>query len=114
MSHAVVIGGSIAGLLAARAMLNHVDQVTLVERDCFHADPSPRPGVPQSQHVHVLLMRGHQILESFFSGLTPDLTAQGALLLDWTADWRFLTAWDWMPKHGSNLTGLICSRLLLE
>jgi 2-polyprenyl-6-methoxyphenol hydroxylase-like FAD-dependent oxidoreductase len=114
MSHAVVIGGSIAGLLAARAMLNHFDQVTLLERDCFHAGPSFRPGVPQSQHVHVLLMRGHQIFESFFPGLTTDLTNQGALLLDWSADWRFLTLWDWMPNHVSNLKGLICSRLLLE
>lgn len=114
MSHAVVIGGSIAGLLAARAMLNHFDQVTLVERDYFHDGPGPRPGVPQSQHVHALLIRGQQILESFFPGLTNDLTTQGALLMDWTADWRFLTAWDWMPKHVSNLKGLICSRLLLE
>ncbi|WP_017301999.1 NAD(P)/FAD-dependent oxidoreductase [Nodosilinea nodulosa] len=114
MSHAVVIGGSIAGLLAARAMLNHFDQVTLLERDCFHDGPSPRPGIPQAQHVHALLMRGHQILESFFPGLTEDLSEQGALLLDWTADWRFLTLWDWMPRHVSNLKSLICSRLLLE
>ena len=53
-------------------------------------------------------------MESFFPGLTADLTAQGASLLDWTADWRFLTPWDWMPRHVSNLTSLICSRLLLE
>jgi hypothetical protein len=47
-------------------------------------------------------------------GLTTDLTAEGALLLDWTADWQFLSPWDWMPKHVSNLKSLICSRLLLE
>lgn len=114
MAHAVVIGGSIAGLLAARALLHHFDQVTLVERDSFLNSPGPRPGVPQAQHVHALLLRGHQILESYFPGLTADLRAQGALVLDWTADWRFLTLWDWMPQHVSNLKGLICSRLLLE
>lgn len=114
MSHAVVIGGSIAGLLAARALLNHFGQVTLLERDRFLDSPSSRPGIPQAHHVHVLLMRGHQIMESFFPGLTADLIDQGALLLDWTADWRFLTQWDWMPRHVSNLKSLICSRLLLE
>ena len=31
--HGVVIGGSIAGLLAARALANHLDRVTLLERD---------------------------------------------------------------------------------
>ena len=114
MSHAVVIGGSIAGLLAARTLLNHFVQVTLLERDSFPDSPGFRPGIPQAQHVHVLLMRGHQIIESLFPGLTADLTDQGALLLDWTADWRFLTQWDWMPRHVSNLKSLICSRLLLE
>jgi 2-polyprenyl-6-methoxyphenol hydroxylase-like FAD-dependent oxidoreductase len=114
MAHAVVIGGSMAGLLAARALLNHCDRVTLLERDRFVDGPSPRPGVPQAEHVHVLLLRGQQILESYFPGLTADLMARGALLLDWTADWRFLTLWDWLPQHVSNLKGLICSRLLLE
>ena len=114
MSHAVVIGGSIAGLLAARVLLNHFDRVTLLERDRIPSSPGPRPGVPQAQHVHALLLRGHQILESLFPGLTTDLMAQGALRLDWTADWRFLTQWDWMPRHVSRLEGLICSRLLLE
>jgi 2-polyprenyl-6-methoxyphenol hydroxylase-like FAD-dependent oxidoreductase len=114
MSQAVVIGGSIAGLLAARVLLNHFDQVTLLERDrCLHT-PGPRPGIPQAQHVHALLLRGHQILEALFPGLTVDLMAQGALRLDWAADWRFLTLWDWMPHHVSHLEGLICSRLLLE
>jgi NADPH-dependent 2,4-dienoyl-CoA reductase/sulfur reductase-like enzyme len=33
--HAVVIGGSIAGLLAARVLAEHYEQVTLVERDAL-------------------------------------------------------------------------------
>ncbi len=33
--HAVVIGGSLAGLLAARALTGHAERVTIVERDRF-------------------------------------------------------------------------------
>jgi 2-polyprenyl-6-methoxyphenol hydroxylase-like FAD-dependent oxidoreductase len=114
MSHAVVVGGSVAGLLAARVLLNHFDRVTLLERDRFPETPAPRPGIPQAQHVHALLMAGHRILEDLFPNLTADLMAKGALLLDWSRDWRYLTLWGWMPQEPSHLKGLICSRLLLE
>lgn len=33
-SHAIVIGSSISGLLTARVLAKHYDQVTIVERDC--------------------------------------------------------------------------------
>jgi hypothetical protein len=34
-SHAIVMGGSIARLLAARVLTDHFDQVTLIELDLF-------------------------------------------------------------------------------
>ena len=114
MSHAIIIGGSIAGLLTARVLLNHFDHVTLVEKDQLPNSPKVRPSIPQAQHVHVLLLHGYRLVESLFPNLTTDLTTQGAQLLDWTNDWKFLSMWAWMPQHKSNLTGLICSRLLLE
>lgn len=114
MSQAIVIGGSIAGLLTARVLLDQFDHVTLLERDSLPQGPEVRPGVPQAQHVHALLLHGYHLVESLFPNLTTDLTAQGAQLLDWTYDWKWLTTWAWMPQHKSNLKGLICSRLLLE
>ena len=114
MSQAIVIGGSIAGLLTVRVLLDHFDHVTLLERDQLPDGPEVRPGVPQAQHVHTLLLHGYHLLESLFPSLTTDLLAQGAQLLDWANDWKILTMWAWMPQHQSNLTGLICSRLLLE
>ena len=114
MSHAIVIGGSVAGLLAARVLLNHFEQVTLVERDHFPLTPAMRPGIPQAQHVHALLIEGYRILEDLFPNLTGDLTEKGALLMDWTQDWRVLTVWDWMPQEPCHTQGLICSRMLLE
>ncbi|MBW4554318.1 MAG: hypothetical protein KME35_24935 [Aphanocapsa sp. GSE-SYN-MK-11-07L] len=39
-NHAIVIGGSIAGLLAARVVSDRFDCVTVVERDQLPALPS--------------------------------------------------------------------------
>src|ERR1043166_1416525 len=48
-NHAVVIGGSMAGLLAARSLCDHFERVTIVERDRFSQGPVPRKGVPQAR-----------------------------------------------------------------
>lgn len=74
----IVIGASMAGLLTARALADHFEQVTLLERDTFPAPGENRKGVPQGKHTHVLLERGRQIMESFLPGLTDDLTRLGA------------------------------------
>lgn len=80
--HAIVIGGSIAGLLAGRALANHFRRVTIIERDFFPLQPAPRPGLPQSRFLHVLLKRGQIVVEDFFPGLMEELTAAGAPLVE--------------------------------
>jgi cation diffusion facilitator CzcD-associated flavoprotein CzcO len=42
---AVVVGGSMAGLLAAAALVPHFDRITIVERDRLPAGPEFRRGV---------------------------------------------------------------------
>jgi 2-polyprenyl-6-methoxyphenol hydroxylase-like FAD-dependent oxidoreductase len=74
----VVIGASMAGLLAARVLADHFEQVTLVERDRFPPVGVNRKGVPQGNHTHVLLERGRQIMEEYFPGLTDELARLGA------------------------------------
>jgi 2-polyprenyl-6-methoxyphenol hydroxylase-like FAD-dependent oxidoreductase len=56
--HAVVIGASMGGLLAARALSEFFGTVTILERDAFPSSDIPRKGVPQGQHAHGLLARG--------------------------------------------------------
>ena len=63
---------SIAGLLAARVLADHFDQVTIIERDRFPEKPVPRPGVPQSYQLHVLLSQGQRIIEQLFPGLNEE------------------------------------------
>lgn len=111
---AVVIGGSMAGLLAARVLLDHFQEVVLVERDSVADQPQARRGVPQSQHVHVFLTQGQRLLEQLFPGLAAELTAAGAPTVEWTADWLMLGLWNWHPRCQSGLSGRACSRTLLE
>ena len=63
-THAVVLGGGLAGMLAASVLVKHVDEVTVVERDKLPDDPSPRSGVPQARHAHLLMSGGARAIES--------------------------------------------------
>jgi 2-polyprenyl-6-methoxyphenol hydroxylase-like FAD-dependent oxidoreductase len=81
-SHAIIIGGSLAGLLAGRVLAKHFDRVTIIERDFFPEKPVSRPGIPQSRHLHILLNRGKILLEQLFPGLQNELIAAGSPILD--------------------------------
>lgn len=83
---AVVIGGSLSGLMAARVLADQFDQVTVIERDMLPDGPAERKGVPQGPHAHTLLIRGQQIMAELFPGLTADLAALGAVRVDSGAD----------------------------
>jgi 2-polyprenyl-6-methoxyphenol hydroxylase-like FAD-dependent oxidoreductase len=76
--HAVVIGGSMAGLLAARALADTHEHVTIVERDRLPAVGEGRKAVPQGRHVHLLLPAGLQAIESLLPGVQQELVDAGA------------------------------------
>jgi 2-polyprenyl-6-methoxyphenol hydroxylase-like FAD-dependent oxidoreductase len=76
--HAVVIGGSMAGLLVARALSDFYEQVTIIERDSFPPMPQPRKGVPQARHPHLLLAHGGEVMEGFFPDILDELVVHGA------------------------------------
>jgi 2-polyprenyl-6-methoxyphenol hydroxylase-like FAD-dependent oxidoreductase len=82
--HAIVLGGSIAGLLAARTLADFYTTVTVVERDILSDMATARRGVPQGRHTHGLLMRGAQALEELFPGFLDQLVDDGAALFDGT------------------------------
>ena len=111
---AIVIGGSITGLIAARVLTDYFEQVTIIERDRFPEKPEFRQGVPQSLQVHALLTKGKEILEQLFPGLTSELIENGATETDAVADWRYLFADGWAPSFRSGITIPTCSRNLLE
>lgn len=84
--HAIVLGASMAGLLAARVLSDYFDRVTVVERDKLPDGPLVRRGVPQGRHVHSVLAKGDQIMERLFPGLFQTLMREGAELIDLAND----------------------------
>jgi 2-polyprenyl-6-methoxyphenol hydroxylase-like FAD-dependent oxidoreductase len=89
---AIVLGGSVAGLMAARVLSDHAEQVLIVDRDDLAAldlpddriaaDPAavgPRPGVPQGSQVHALLPSGQIQLERWFPGFNEQALTAGAV-----------------------------------
>ena len=112
--HALVIGASVAGLMAARALSAHYASVTLVERDEVADAVGPRKGVPQSRHAHGLLAGGREAAERLFPGFTADLLAGGALQGDLLADSRWFGHGIELARRPSGLVGLLASRPLIE
>lgn len=113
-SHAVVIGGSVTGLLTARVLANYFHRVTIVERDRLPQTPAARKGVPQARHTHFMLVRGKMILEHFFPGIMDELVAAGATPLELSADVMWLAKEHLFPRFPTNLMTFSCSRNLLE
>lgn len=112
--HAVVIGGSIAGLLAARVLSDHFARVTIIERDRLPDDASFRSGTPQAHHVHTLLARGQEIIEDLLPGFSAELETAGAIPFDPTRDVRTLLPTGWAPSVASGVRVLAASRALIE
>jgi 2-polyprenyl-6-methoxyphenol hydroxylase-like FAD-dependent oxidoreductase len=79
--HAVVIGASIGGLCAARALSDCYRTVSVFDRDTLPASPADRRAVPQGRHLHLLLARGAAELDGLFPGVLDDMADAGVAVL---------------------------------
>jgi 2-polyprenyl-6-methoxyphenol hydroxylase-like FAD-dependent oxidoreductase len=111
---AVVIGASMAGLLAARALADFYGTVTVLERDAFPVSDIPRKGVPQGRHAHGLLARGRNVIERFFPGWTDEVVASGGIRGDIAGDVNWVGHGVTLKSAPSDLIGLLASRPVLE
>jgi 2-polyprenyl-6-methoxyphenol hydroxylase-like FAD-dependent oxidoreductase len=112
--HAVVIGSSIAGLTAARALANFMDQVTVIERDWVPRGPGRRRGVPQARHTHTLSAGAQRDLEELFPGIGKDLAAAGAERIRMPLDTLLLGPAGWLPRFDADLSVLSAGRDLID
>jgi choline dehydrogenase-like flavoprotein len=79
--NAVVIGGSMAGLMTARVLADHFEQVVVLERDHIAEEPAIHKSIPQGNHLHALLLSGQQVLSRLYPGFTERLQNLGAVRL---------------------------------
>ena len=110
-NHALIIGGSMGGLLAARVLAERFQKVTILDRDSFPETPEHRNGVPQSHHAHGILARGQQIMAELFPGIIQELreagaTTEGSLVM--------VSPAGKLPLYEEDGEGVWASRVLLE
>ncbi|BAJ26827.1 MULTISPECIES: hypothetical protein [Kitasatospora] len=123
---AVVIGGGLAGCLAAWALHGVAERVVVVERDRYPDGVDFRPGVPQAKHGHLLLEAGQRTLDELLPGVLAELLAAGAARVPLAGGLRWLTAAGWLAPYESGgggegqaagagaLAVLTCSRPLID
>jgi len=113
---AIVIGSSIAGLLTARVLSDRFTSVTVIDTDKLPEKPENRRGVPQSVQPHVLFTKGYRILEELFPGIGDELSAAGALSIDWTREFHHFGKGGWNQNADvpSTIVSYTCSRPLIE
>jgi 2-polyprenyl-6-methoxyphenol hydroxylase-like FAD-dependent oxidoreductase len=111
-TRALTLGAGLGGLLAARALADHYDEVWVLERDAFPPAGEARKGVPQGRHVHALLAAGRRAIERLFPGLAQAVVEQGGL----EADIERLRWFDHGGYHArcTGIEALLVSRPRLE
>ena len=115
LGRAVVIGGSIAGVLTARALSERFDTVTVIERDRLPEKPEVRKGVPQARHLHGIWAGGMRAIEAMLPGTRDRLVAAGAIPLNMPTDMAWLTPADrWIQSFPATQTNVSATRTLLE
>ncbi|WP_447002577.1 FAD-dependent oxidoreductase [Saccharothrix isguenensis] len=114
MSDAVVLGGGLAGMLAASVLARHADTVTVVDSDVFPMVPAPRRGLPQGRHSHMFMAGGAEALDDLLPGTVDALVAGGANRRGMPWGMLTLSAGGWFPRHHGDAYILVCSRDLTD
>ncbi len=111
---AVVVGGSMAGLLAARVLADHFEDVVVVDRDTLPDGAQHRRGVPQARQFHALLARGLGIIDGLFPGYVTQLRAAGAVPVRVPGDTLILTPAGWLDRRAPGWEAVSASRPVFE
>lgn len=111
---AVVIGGSIAGIAAAKMLSETFDRVIVLEKDGPHRRREGRPGAAQGWHLHHLLTAGQIELERIFPGIVDDMVREGAFKVDMAAQYRIRLGGTWKKPGTSDIEIVCAGRPLLE
>ncbi|HVG99191.1 MAG TPA: alpha/beta fold hydrolase [Miltoncostaeaceae bacterium] len=111
---AVVIGGSVAGMLAACALAEAYERVAVDHRDALPDGVDGRRAVPQGRHAHALLPRGQICMEELLPGLVDELFAAGAARVEALEQMRFVVGGHELARGVLGGPSLFASRPFIE
>lgn len=112
--HAVVLGGAASGCAVVAALAPNFRRVTLLEKGSYADVPEPRRYVPQERHVHLILLRGMMCFERLFPGLTGDLAAAGAEVVDQGHGVKRFHQGRWVCRYPTGVPAWYCTRNLFD
>ncbi|PFW55073.1 glutamate synthase [Bacillus cereus] len=111
---AIVIGGSLAGKLAAKALSTTFKEVIIIEAGEKWDGKASRKRVPQCNHPHVLLKGGEKAIEELFPNITNELIEAGSIVNNFTRDLKWHQFGLWKQPFIGEVHMIQQSRLLLE
>ncbi|MGW3627613.1 FAD-dependent monooxygenase [Streptomyces sp. NPDC000880] len=110
---AVVLGGGLAGILAASALSNYA-HVTVVERDTLPRAATPRKGSPQARHAHLLWSGGAEAIEALVPGTLQRLLDRGAHRVPLPTGMVAYSPRGWFRRWDESHYMMLASRDLLD
>lgn len=111
---AIVIGASLAGMMAAHVVARRFERVLVLDRADEPSGLEPRRSVPQERHVHLLLQRGKRVLEALFPGFLAELERHGAVVADASRDLQWFHYGRWKRRFETGIQTHYCSRGLID
>ncbi|MBL7814287.1 MAG: FAD-binding protein [Saprospiraceae bacterium] len=113
-AQAIVMGASLGGLMTAKVLSQHFQNVLIIEKDTVNHQPESRKGQPQTRHLHGLLPAGFNVILRYFPDISQALSDAGANLCDFAETMIWQTYGGYRKRFNMNLTGVTMSRPLLE
>ena len=103
-----------AGLLAARSLMEAYERVTIVERGALPAGVQGRAAVPQGRHPHALLPHGQACLDTLLPGFSAELAAAGAPTCRALEEMRFVIGGSQLARASTGASLVLASRPFIE
>lgn len=111
---AIVCGGGISGLLAARVLSDHFESVQIIDQEENPPQRGIRKFAPQGPHVHLILKSGANIMEELYPGFFREMEELGSQVSNYCSTFPWFLNSMWMPRHNCDVDVHLQTRPLLE
>ncbi|HET6344111.1 MAG TPA: hypothetical protein VFH51_04220 [Myxococcota bacterium] len=118
LEHAIVMGGSWTGMLAAAVLTRYFRRVTVIERDGLPVDPASsrkhRKGAPQSAQIHIIVDMGIAFVTALLPGFAQRFAAAGGRVGDRGEAFGWHHRGRWRTRRALGMPMWFASRPVIE